>query len=405
MAFPPSGQQYYRIASGFTGNDGQQPSEPFLIPPEYGPQGISTPGTLTVQVPGSAGPKFDTNNPPALPANADFSLSWPSAGLAQITAGSTSNVWNAGSTARQTLKSNFDALYQGLQGLEDQGQLALGAAYLIAQRVAEAMPLGLSEILLYRFNFMPKSTSNPGGYVDLVPGMRLRVEAASGLFSSPGSAFNGYAGSGASYWEIRRNRADQSLLFDAFTGVISSYAQSMTSGGAWGLVDLQSAGNMRYYRLFYPTAQFAAWPGYASCTEMCTLVGTQYLEDIALATSDYTGGSTVRSSGKGPIACTFFRGRTLIIPEMPIRVNADRVWVPVGTTARQLVESYTLPTFTSTNWQSQPVICYRVWSPADVGTGLTLQVQYMQDGSFPGSVDAWDMPLLKGDSVQFNFAV
>src|SRR5436853_426390 len=438
MAFPQTTPPNYQATNQFQGTDGGSPVEPFIIPPEYGPGSQANPGALVVQVAQAAGPKWSSSSLPVIPANPDFALKWLTLGsgkattTAQIIASSTSNVWNLKPAARAALKANFDLMCQGLEGLEYQGQLAPGFAYLIAQRTAEAMPLGYSETLLYRCNYTPLNPANSAsahGFVDLVPGMRLRVEAASGLFSGPGSNFNGFAGTGASYWQITRRRSDQAILFDSFAANIISYAPMANATGLWGLVDLQSAGNSRYIRLFYPQSQFAAWPGYASASEMCTIVGTQYLVDMAAATAAYTSGRPVPPSGKGPISCAYLRGQAVMVPEVPIWINRSTVfYVPVGTTARQFIEAFAIPTFTygaqasqgSASQSSQgnkpassqsgdfqasasvPVTVYRAWSPWDMRGALTQQITGVADGMFATGTDGWDLPLVRSDNISFT---
>lgn len=410
MPFPATQSLSYSIASGFTGKDGQTPTQPYIIPPEYGSAGLSQPNLVMVQVVGAAGPSFSSTKA-VLPANNDFALAW-SGNTAQLSAGATSmantSVWSVGTAPRQALKANFDAMFQGLETLEYAGQLAAGASILLAQRMAESLPLSLAETLLYRCNFSPTDMTGPlpaRRYVDLLPGMRLRVESAAGLFTAPGSSFNGFVGSGASYWGIVRRRTDQALLFDAFAGVVGSYTPPVAGSGVWGLMDLQSAANARYYRLFFPQSQFAAWPGYANANESCTLVGAQYLADLATATQAYTSGQTIPPSGQGTIATTYFRGRTVVVPEQQIRVNSNPAWVPVGITARQYAESLMIPSFTAQNVALglQPIRCLRVWSGADIAAGLAVQILGMVDGAFPNGIDAWDLPLARGDCVNFNY--
>lgn len=408
MAFPTPANQSYSIKAVFTGNDGQTTTQPYVIPPEYGT--VSGQPAILVQLPGAAGPSFSSSKA-VLPANPDFVLTW-SGNSAQLAGGGPStpstNVWSVGSTARQNLKANFDAMFQGLETLEYSGQLALGTSIILAQRMAESLPLSYAETLLYRYNFAPTGLPGPvppQGFIDLLPGMRLRVEMASGLFTNPGSSFNGFAGSGASSWQIRRRRTDQALLFDAFAGVVASYTPPAVGSGVWGLMDLQTAANARYYRLFYPPSQFAAWPGYAGPSESCTLVGAQYLGDLVKATQAYTSGQPIPTSGTGPIAATFFRGRANVVPELAIRVNSVPAWVPAGVTARQYAETFAVPSFATQTFATgmAPVQVLRTWSAADIAKGLGLAIQNMMDGAFPQGIDAWDLPLVRGDAVNFNY--
>jgi hypothetical protein len=61
----------------------------------------------------------------------------------------------------------------------------------------ESQPLQLSEALFYRYGFNAVS-----GYVDLMPGMRLRIEYGSFQSIGPGQPLNSFTGSGVGYYEI-----------------------------------------------------------------------------------------------------------------------------------------------------------------------------------------------------------
>jgi hypothetical protein len=400
--FPPAGSNEYDVLATLTANDGVDATEPWVIPPEYQPHKQTTPGTITVQVPGVGGAKAGSFTPSSCD-NPDFtvaSVSTGEDGTAVVDA--ENDVWDAGATARSTLAANFADpvatsscdLWTQLEALEDSQVLAMGGAFTVVQRVAEALPLPYGEILGYRYGFDPQ-----GRYVDLQPGMSLRVEAATGEFAGPGqqAQFSGFVGSGASRWMVSRRRLDQALVFDAFVGALAPYAPMTTQGGAWGVVELQAAGAFRYYRLLYPPTEFGAWPGYAGTLENVALVGAEYRADIAAATTAYVGGQPVPSQGRGAIGCTYFRGRTLVVPELPVILQGMPFYAPVGATLRQLTEwlmppGVPLPDIYGIN---------RIWSPMDIrGQTPWLPVDVPADGTWPSGVDTSDLPLIKGDAVQ-----
>jgi hypothetical protein len=311
------------------------------------------------------------------------------------------NVWDAAGAARSALAANFDDpvatgssdLWSQLEALEASQVLAIGGAFTVVQRVAEALPLAYSEVLGYRYGLDPQNR-----YVDLQPGMSLRVEAATGEFAGPGAQaqFSGFVGSGASRWRVSRRRLDQALVFDAFVGALAPYAPATTVGGAWGFVDLQTAGAFPYCRLLYPPTQFGAWPGYAGTLENVALVGAGYRADIAAATSAYVKGQQVPTHGRGPIGCTYFRGRTLVVPEVQVILQGTPFYVPIGTTLRQLTE-----------WLmtagAPPTDVYeinRIWSPTyTTGRMPWFAVDVPADGTWPSGIDTGDLPLIKGDDV------
>lgn len=361
------------------------------------------PDNLAVQIANVAGPAWGSA-PIALPGtNTDFQLT--SSGtdkqpIAQINADSASNVWNAAPTAREDLAASFDQMRIGLETLEKTQKLGLGAAYSIVQRVAEALPLGYSEILGYRYGLDAGTRS-----VDLSPGMRLRVEHATGEYSSPLSDFNGFTGSGATYWTVDRRRADQALTFDPFFGSLRVYPPTSDKAGGWGLVTAQTAGSFPRIRLMFPAipsggSAFGPWPGSALPAQNVTLIGACSTEDIETASAAYVAGGSIPTDGKdGTIAVTFFRGRAVVVPELPIRVNDTYVYAPIGTTMRNLAER-----FVTAGFNPAGITCGRVftWTGTNTSKPAWVTITGLTDGAFPNGADAWDLPVVKGDQITLS---
>ena len=69
-----------------------------------------------------------------------------------------------------------------------------------------------------------------------------------------------------------------------------------------------------------------------------TLIGADTLADLYAATTQYLGSGLCAASPTNTIACTFFRGRDIVVPEVLFRVNGDPAYVPLGTTVRNLIE-------------------------------------------------------------------
>jgi hypothetical protein len=407
MASLPS----FSIVQQFTGNDGVTASSPFVIPPNLTYSGAGSQfGQIQVSIANVVGQTSGANCGISTNAsNTDFSLAWNNQ-QAVVTVQPT-NVWAGAAAKRAQLRTSFDAFRQQLEALEipKQGQPCLkpGGAFLVAQRVAEALPLSLDESLYYRYSF-----DRVNNYIDLQPGMRLRIEYSSyQLLATSGQSIklNGYAASGVGYYNIVR-RTDQRVAFDSFLGQLTAPTpDTATCGlpGAGGIIDLQIGGMARrYYRLFYPsTFTSPDCPGNAGINRNVTLIGADTLADLANATSKYaTGNCAQAASGNQPILCTVFRGRDIVIPELLVRLNFQQSYVPVGTTVRNLVDQFINSSFST----AAPLIgffpffgLYRQWGPLLDSSFQPTEISFgaVDTTTLTGGQDVFDLPIIKGDAL------
>jgi hypothetical protein len=407
MASLPS----FSIVQQFTGNDGVTASSPFVIPPNLTYSGAGSPfGQIVVTINNVAGQssgascKIATNV-----SNTDFQLDW--ANQQAVVTVIPNNVWAGAAAKRTQLRNSFDAFRQQLEALEipQQGPACLkpGGAFLVAQRVAEALPLSLDESLYYRYSF-----DRVKNYIDLQPGMRLRIEYSSyQFFGTTGQSpkLNGYAANGVGYYNIVR-RTDQRVAFDSFLGQLTAPTpDSVTCGlpGAGGIIDLQIAGMARrYYRLFYPPTFTAPdCTGDTSIKRNVTLIGADTLADLYDATSKYALGKCATAPITNPaILCTTFRGRDIVIPELLVRLNYQQSYVPVGTTVRNLVDQFINSSFST----AEPLTgffpffsLFRQWGPLLDSSFQPTEIGFgpVDTTTLSSGQDVFDLPVIKGDAL------
>ncbi len=296
----------------------------------------------------------------------------------------------------------------------------------VQQRLAENLPLPLEQVLSYYYGF----NSDPS-YVDLYPGMRLRVDyqVYQSILPTDRSpdrpTLSGFVGNTTAYYQLNRysrilnSGAIEYLLgFDPFvsklvSGNDTNLAQNISNSGAGGLIDLLQAGFRRpYYRLFY-ARQVAGGTTTGRSERVATLVGSDNLTDIEAATEEFRkNGQITIPPGNNSRVTFFFRGRALVIPEIQIFIHEQPTYVPIGTTLRQLLEAYTdiLPTTaafdtaSTTPTRSQPPGVARPQRLSHAGVNNTPSYRFINLDAYPrasNGTDAFDLPVVKGDRFYF----
>jgi hypothetical protein len=418
----------YQVVPQFVGKNnkpGTFAPEPYLVPPN-----VAYPNNAFVINPiniNAVYGKSITTGACGIPTdgtNVDFSLAWTGGGaharpVATITVQPT-NVWSTDPQARAQLRKSFDAFRIKLEDLEiNQQCLRPGGAYTVAQTLAESIPLSISETLYYRYGF-----DAANGYIDLNPGMRLRIESAANQVMSvlaPVSSLNGFVPSNVAYYDISRladSTGNLRLAFDAFLGSNRPPTITSLTGIAGSIIDLQKSGSARrYYRLIYPV-QLAPpdRPDNAGFYDNVTLIGADLLSDLNKATDPAQRAAIcgTSSGGGAPVLCSYFRGRSIVVPEIRVYLSTPQavqpIFVPVGTTARNLFDylgNSNFPLVTQDSASGFPVFNYRrpysSTSPqiAQVLFNLIDQSTLPQGIYFAGK-NIYDLPVAKGDSLNLQ---
>ena len=108
------------------------------------------------------------------------------------------------------------------------------------------------------------------------------------------------------------------------------------AGGAGGIVASGSAAGVRHLRVCYPARSF---PGADSARTVGAAGNVAVLGAPDLATLTSATNSYYTSGDAGAYLVGYFRGRTVIRAQIPVLLNGTQLcYVPVGTTARQLLE-------------------------------------------------------------------
>jgi len=396
-----TGTPTYQIFPFFTGTDGVAADTAYLLPPvfTYG-KPIATKMSLLYL----GGRNFAQSTV----KNADFTLTWSQVGsnvVAHITLTGT-NMWAAAAPKRAALMGNFVSFLQEIETkLENPvpGLVVPGATFRIAQQIADLMPAPLLETLFYRYSFSPGIAPGTHPYVDVRPGMQLRVESEASQFLAPSSTMNGYVTNGAVRYFVNTVPAGsgRAVVLDPFLGTIRApliTAASTSPVVAGGLPDLLPVGGAaKWVRLFYPQQMGA--PGAAGDITVANnpvLVAALTLEQINQATASYPALTSTPANVQ-----TVFLGRAAVVPEIPVWINlrgqSTLQYVPVGTTLANIVERYTvLPLATPQQLVTVTRLGIGTWgvsAPLSWNTGTLL--------AFPSTM--FDLPLIGGDNVSITF--
>jgi hypothetical protein len=233
-----------------------------------------------------------------------------------------------------------------LKNVETAGAVPWGIV-LLQQVLARALPQTFAEQLYYNFGLNFPGAGVSQGYVDLRPGMLLRVvpnpyQTVPG--QTQGSWLSGYVGSASIDYPIGSLLSANgawSAGFDSFIGqLVNNGALSVnppsanpSTGQEQGVAEAADlyfpAFNQSFYRLFVPNALLSP-SGQGSIKASDNFV-------LAAAAS-FTGISGATSAPSTNVNVAYFRGRAVLKACLQVSLDGVAHVVPVGTTLGNLLE-------------------------------------------------------------------
>jgi hypothetical protein len=279
--------------------------------------------------------------------------------------------------------------------------------------IARAMPQTFAETLLYSYGFTGSS-----GWVDLRPGMVLRVEYESyqtvSVATPDKDMLNGFITSAVAQYQITRSAktAEGFTALDAFIGLLTGLGGTKVTpppvvaskqAGGGGLIDsgyplMQQA----FLRLVYPLSFInTSQPGAASPDLNAVLIAASKLSELDAATRSIRSGGQVDTK----VGVLYFRGRTTLVPQIRVWINDVEQHVPVGTTVGQILAQRAM----DPSAVDLPLTGLRlrrgigpalVGSPAfyDVGGGAAVRL----DWAPAGKAALTALPVLGGDRIYLD---
>lgn len=287
----------------------------------------------------------------------------------------------------------------------------------VQDAIARAMPQTFLESLFYGYGFAPSD-----GYIDLKPGMVLRVEYESYQYIGPNQSdslyLNGFVGANTAEYEIGSYvdangkwltglDAFLSLVTQSGTRVLPPQTSQEKSGGGGGIVDFYfSQFRLPFMRLVYPPNLFSAstaGTAYAAYN-VAVLAAPDYVT-LNAATGNLRNGEPLVSGA----AATYLRGRTMVSACTRVWLDGQPCVVPVGTTAGSLLETMasrppSLDRLVLQDLRLTRTTGYAVTQPSAssyaVGGGYPVQLNWAGSSSHDAALDWLSLPLLLGDRLE-----
>lgn len=292
------------------------------------------------------------------------------------------------------------------------GPLAGGAVPLLRRRLTERLPLDYHRLLAHHYGWDPER-----GTIDLHPGMRLRIDPQPYQFVPPavGRARSGRVATGTIHVPITSyvHRAGDGTLRDlvGFGPFLSGQQRQgrpdLATDGVGAAVDIAGPAHRRaFYRLLSPLDPSTG----GGPERLATIIGHDTLAQLDAATEDVLRDGELDGGGSS----FFFRGQAGVTPEIQVFLDGRPVWVPIGTTVRQLVETTDeVPTSPVSGPDPGRILRSRPLRLIHEGPSSEPHYRFVNldpdparftgdgdGGGAGGAVDALDLPLIKGDRVR-----
>jgi hypothetical protein len=287
-----------------------------------------------------------------------------------------------------------------------------GAVAVVRRALAAALPQTFEETMFYRYGLMGTAP-----YVDLLPGMRVRIDSEAFQVVLPESDMrNGFAPGSSGFHQLSSlplTDRMKAATFAPFLSRLTGLKVTADAGGGYGgVVDLyQPSGPRNYFRLFYPpTFTSPTDPGPTDVSSAVALVGAldwAVLQDQ----TDYWALSGQFNPALATLLA-YFRGRVTVTPMIDVVLDGTPLSVELGTTVRQLLERFMpLPygeTLQLNGFHLERAIS-ELASSADafdqgyqIGRTAPVSFQDFPFTPYPSGTDWFDLPLRGGDRLSLN---
>lgn len=290
-------------------------SEYFLLSPDAA---ASQRGRQTLRIP----LRQESEKPREAPA-VDCSITGPWFSLAR-SSGHTSYwiitmpaapAWEASSGAVD-MKEEWQSFERALDGLQQRQCFASMRDYLyVKRRIAESLSAPLADTLFYRYSY------GPGGYVDMEPGMQLRIERD---FFAPNHPTD-YQGTAITYYGVGTAESGTTLKFLRVERKSpGSTVPALNSLDEELATQFASAARLRLF------LQDLVISGNAKTPPI--LIGGSPNQDLDAVTRAIESDPNISCQPllRHGVTCAMFNGVVTVSPMLQVYINGRRTYVPIG---------------------------------------------------------------------------
>ncbi len=221
----------------------------------------------------------------------------------------------------------FTGFLSQLHNLQARDCLPDGGEFVARSLVSESLAAPVAESILYRYSYRLGT-----GFIDVVPGMRLRVDRVAFRPSPKGDQTRAnYLGTRTVYYELSRNERNEITLKLTRVDTTPGLAE------APDLPDMKLAGQTtaaRLYRLFF-------WTKFVPPNRHrpALLVGTQDIRQLEGITLAIQGNPEIACSALAgeQVTCAAFDAAVTVSTELKVQLNGQPSYIPVGATLRTVL--------------------------------------------------------------------
>jgi hypothetical protein len=356
------------------------------------------------------GPNPIVSGPFTVAASGDADLPY------KLTIAADTAVWSFDTTSvRPALQTDYVQL---LTSLEAPGTGLAGASpygiYLVQNAIGRMMPQTFDEQLYYNYG-LSLSTSAGSAYVDLRPGMVLRVVLSDYVSINEQSLptwLNGYAGATVFDFEVGSYHTNGAwrVGFDGFLNQLASHNALQVPAPFKSTTGMGQSGVAAAADLYYPQFQQPYFRAFVPAT-LLSPSSTANANQTNLNFAIVAAASFTAINGATPnpqqYATAYFRGRSTLEAMIRVRVDGGERLVPVGTSLGNLLEQ--LQRRPNAAGRSGGLRLLRASGPGQTATSaagsLAAQLEVMLDWqggvvyTAGSGLDGYSLPLLAGDQI------
>lgn len=220
--------------------------------------------------------------------------------------------------------AEFTAFLSQLHSLQARHCLPDGSEFVARSLVSESLVVPVAKIILYMYSYRLGT-----GFIDVVPGMRLRVERAAFRPSPKGDqTLANYLGTRTAYYELSRNEKNEITLRLTRVDTTPGLAE------APDLPDMKLASQTTAARLY----RFFFWTKFVPPNRQrpALLVGTRDIRQLEEITLAIQGNPEIACSALAgeQVTCAAFDAAVSVSTELKVQLNGQPSYIPVGATLR-----------------------------------------------------------------------